>query len=93
MWLLDEWDEHYPRERWEAAVYRIGNLTLLEAAANRRVGNENYAEKRDAYEQRTYSLTRRIAEMAPEHWTPELLEARQSQLAKRAVHLWRSDFA
>lgn len=90
---LDDWTDHFPRQHWEASVYRIGNLTLLEAAANRRVGNADYVEKRSAYEQSTYTLTRRVAEMAPEQWTPELLDARQTQLATRAVHLWRSDFA
>ena len=31
--------------------------------------------------------------IAPDRWTLELLDARQRQLAARAVHLWRADFA
>jgi len=89
----DYWTEHFPRERWEAAVYRIGNLTLLEPALNRQVGNAGYPQKLASYAQSAYSLTRRIPETAPEFWSMDLLDARQRRLAERAVHLWRADFA
>ena len=79
--------------RWEAAVYRLGNLTLLESTANRRVGNASFIEKLCAYGQSAYALTRKIPEIAPEQWTLDLLDARQQHLAERAVHLWRADFA
>ena len=74
-------------------MYRIGNLILLESAANRRVGNDDYAGKLDAYRRSSYALARHIPEMAPEAWTPELVDERQRRLGERAVHLWRSDFA
>jgi hypothetical protein len=83
----------FPEHLWEGAVYRLGNLTLLEPSLNRRVGNENYQRKVQAYGQSNYILTRDVAETAPERWTPELLEARQRRLAARARHLWRADFA
>ena len=89
----DAWEEAFPAERWEASVYRLGNLTLLESAANRRVGNDDYAGKLDAYRRSSYALARHIPEMAPEAWTPELVDERQRRLGERAVHLWRSDFA
>jgi len=90
---LDDWAEYFPREYWDESVYRLGNLTLLEPAANRRVGNLSYAEKLGAYSQSFYALPRRVAETAPEHWTLDILDSRQRQLASRAVHLWRADFA
>lgn len=90
---LDSWREDFASELWEPSVYRLGNLTLLESSANRRVGNAAYADKLAAYEQSVYAITRRIPEIAPDRWTPELLDARQRHLAARAVHLWRSDFA
>ena len=89
----DTWEEAFPAERWEASVYRLGNLTLLESAANRDVGNSIYSGKLDTYRNSGYALTRQIPEMAPERWTPELMDERQRSLAERAVHLWRSDFA
>ena len=90
---VDAWEEDFPAERWEASVYRLGNLTLLEPAANRNVGNSVYTGKLDAYRNSIYALTRRLPEMAPERWTPELMDERQRRLAERAMHLWRSDFA
>lgn len=88
-----EWSEHFPPERWEATVNRLGNLTFLERNLNRDVGNGPYPDKRTAYAASTYALTREIAAMAPEEWTPALLEERQRRLAARAVQLWRADFA
>ena len=90
---VDSWEESFPHGLWEESVYRLGNLTLLESAANRRLGNAVYSEKLSAYAQSGYTLTRRIPEIAPEQWTPELLDERQRQLAERAAHLWRADFA
>ena len=87
------WNETYPSEKWEDGVYRLGNLTLLEASANRNVGNESYLNKLAAYDQSTCELTRQISRMAPEQWTPELVDNRQRQLAKSAAEVWRSDFA
>ena len=90
---VDAWKEAFPVERREASVYRLGNLTILEPAANHNVGNSVYTGKLDAYGNSAYALTRQIPEMAPERWTPELMDERQRRLAGRAVHLWRSDFA
>lgn len=87
------WEEEFPPERHESFVYRVGNLTLLEAGPNRDIGNLCYEEKMPAYLQSQYVLTQRIPVAASEDWTVQLLEQRQKILAARAVHIWRSDFA
>lgn len=87
------WEAGFPRERWEITIDRIGNLTLLEPPANRRVGNADYSAKLAEYRQSAYAITRDLASSAPAEWTAPLLEARQRRLAARAVHVWRSDFA
>ena len=87
------WAGVFPPERREAAVDRLGNLTLLERTRNRSVGSAAYPAKRDAYESSAYAITREIAGLAPEEWSPALLEERQRRLAARAVRLWRADFA
>ena len=89
---VDAWNESIPSGLWEDSIYRLGNLTLLESATNRRLDNAVYADKLPAYAQSSYALTQRIPEIAPEQWTRELLDKRQRQLAERAVHLWRVDF-
>lgn len=83
----------FPRQYWDDAVYRLGNLTLLEAALNRRLGNAEYTEKVAGYEESRYALTRAIPTLAPVEWTLALLNKRQQHLAARAVHLWHVDFA
>ena len=89
----DDWRETFAPDLWESSVYRLGNLTLLERGSNRDVGNAVYADKIIAYGRSRYALSRQVPDMAPEHWTPELMDARQARLAARATHLWRSDFA
>jgi hypothetical protein len=90
---MEEWDSQFPRSRWEESVYRLGNLTLLSASANRTVGNSTYAEKLGAYAHSAYVITQRVAENAPDQWTPEHLDVRQREMASRAVHIWKADFA
>ena len=86
------WEAAIPRDHWEAAAYRLGNLALLEAAANRRIGNSSYADKRDAYRLSAYALAQDVATRAPHDWTLAHLEERQAAMARRAVAIWRSDF-
>ena len=88
-----DWRETFSTPEMEAAVDRIGNTTLLEPALNRNIGSAPYAEKRPTYERSAYALTRQIAEKAPEEWNFARMETRQQRLARRAVQVWRSDFA
>ena len=88
-----EWEEAFPMSVSERFVNRIGNLTPLEAKLNRRVGNGSYPDKLAAYGRSRYELTKTVEEVAPEEWTPALIDERQRRMAARAVHIWRSDFA
>ena len=89
----ETWWQTFAHDKWESEVYRLGNLTLLEASINREIGNEPYPAKCEAYTGSGYSLTQKVPEMAPEQWTPELINDRQKKLAKMAMQVWRSDFA
>ena len=71
----------------------MGNLTPIEKSLDRGAGNATYEEKRSAYARSAYELTRAIPVHSPEDWTQELLQARRARPAKRAVHIWRLDFA
>ena len=88
-----DWEAQFPRATWERSIDRLGNLTWLEPALNRLVGNENFAAKQDAYRHSRYSLSRTLPDAVGEEWTPARLDARQAAMARRAVHLWRADFA
>ena len=56
----NDWDS-FPEQYWEAAVYRLGNLTLLEASTNRRVGNGDFPAKLDEYRRSGYLANPRLA--------------------------------
>jgi hypothetical protein len=86
-----EWADEISEDRQSDAVYRIGNLTLLEPSLNRSIGNDLIAGKRTTYETSGYALTQALAEQAPEHWTLAAIDHRQKALAARAVHIWRFD--
>lgn len=89
----EEWNDLFDVERQGSFIYRIGNLTLLENTLNRQVGNGFLAAKTTSYQQSKYQITRNIGEHFSSEWTPKSIDTRQSDLAKRAAHLWRSDFA
>ena len=89
----EAWRGTYDEDRWEDDVGKLGNLTLLEIADNRKLSNKLYVEKLATYKDSQYRVARQVAEVAPEEWTPAFLEKRQRELAKRAVNIWRSNFA
>ena len=85
------WGDDFPSEKWDAYIYRVGNLTLLEPALNREAGASGYDEKAALYAQSRYELTARLPDEASE-WTPAHVDARGVRLAERATEIWRSDF-
>jgi len=86
------WEAAIPADKWEDSIFRLGNLLLLEGAANRRIGNADFVQKVPVYLQSGYAMPRELAEQAPEMWTLANLDARQTRMASRASHVWRSDF-
>ncbi|MBF0624442.1 MAG: DUF262 domain-containing protein [Magnetococcales bacterium] len=89
---LDVWTDTFDEKWWEAAIYRVGNMTLLGPGDNRLIGNNGYSEKVRVYQGSNYFLSTQLAKMAPEEWTPSLLDKRQQDLATRAVRIWRLSY-
>ena len=88
-----DWSEAFTPQQVNRAIDRLGNATLLEPAVNRRLGGAPYPEKCQAYLDSAFALTRQIPDAAPDEWTFDDLASRQRRMAKRAVQVWRSDFA
>lgn len=88
-----EWDESISQEEGKDAIYRLGNLVLLESHINRSIGNRPYPEKVGGYQKSEYATTKALAKMAPNEWTLPLINRRQEEMAKRAAHVWRADFS
>lgn len=85
-----------PGENWsdfsdnqvEDFLYRLGNMTLLEAGANSDLGNADYEAKKAIFAASRFALTRKIAEENRD-WTPGRIEAHQKWMAKQAATIWR----
>jgi len=75
----------------ERLVFRIGNMTPLEAAKNRDIGNSVYSAKRAVYEQSCFQITKAIAEHY-DTWEEQKIEARQRQLATVAAGIWKIEW-
>lgn len=82
----DEWTSFSPEQKG-AYTYRIGNMTLLGAKANKNLGNKSWPEKKAVYASSDLPLNKEIAEY--DDWTAETIEERQSNLAKLAVQIWK----
>ncbi|WP_204103838.1 MULTISPECIES: DUF262 domain-containing protein [Spirulina sp. CCY15215] len=86
----EDWRKNFTDSQIEEMLYRIGNLTPLEPKLNRQVGNDLYSVKQETYQDSVYKLTNNIL---AEEWTPDTILTRQKNLAKRAVQIWKADFA
>lgn len=84
------WQQNFTEKQQDEMVYRLGNMTLLEPALNREIGNQPYVRKREKYQDSQYSLTQ---EIQGEDWTPDAIANRQQHLGRLAVQVWRADFA
>lgn len=70
-----------------AAYYRrIGNMALLGAVSNSKIGNLAFSKKKPTLASSGFQLTKQIALGAK--WGPDEIEKRQIELAKLAVKVW-----
>jgi hypothetical protein len=86
----EQWEQFFSPEEQESAVYRLGNLTLLEVSKNKECGNATYGEKLKIYQTSAYRLTAQETNFS--EWTPETLRKRQERMARWANAVWRMDF-
>jgi len=81
------WDE-IEETIQDRMVYRLGNMTLLNAQDNKNLGNSGYDAKKNIYANSAYGVTRAIAENY-HTWDEDKVNSRQEYMAKQAVSLWR----
>jgi hypothetical protein len=75
-------------EEAQSMVYRLGNMTLTHAAANRELGNAPYSTKRRVLEKSGFAISRQLAADNPS-WDPERVAAHQRWMADQATAIWR----
>lgn len=88
----EAWDESFKPERQKDFIYRLGNLLLLEPSLNRQCQNSNFDEKRMLYLRSSYATAQAMGREDQADWSPAALDQRQERMARRAAHIWRSDF-
>lgn len=84
----DELWGNFKQEEISRAVYRLGNLTLLEKKLNKEASTFNYSDKKKFFTQSNAKITSTIPENY-ETWSEEKVFARQKELAKDAKSIWR----
>ena len=65
---------------------RLGNMVLLGQTTNHGLGNDSFADKKAAYYNSTYELTKELGDLT--NWQATEIEQRQSRLAGLAVETW-----
>ena len=74
------------REVAEGLYSRLGNMALLNARKNSKIGAVGFLEKRETFKATPFSLTNMIAKN--DKWGAEEVAVRQAALAKLAVKTW-----
>ena len=86
----EEWG-HIEESQQERCIYRIGNMTLMEAGANRGLGNQGYSIKKAAFENSQFQLTRSVGQHNDD-WDEKRIDSRQKRLADIAATVWKVSF-
>lgn len=81
------WDS-FSEQDIEDNVYRIGNMTILEANINREIQNTEFELKKSAFARSEFEITKKVAKDFDE-WDVATINSRQRQLAKLATSIWR----
>lgn len=68
------------------SVNRIGNLALLEKRLNHAAGSKPFLDKRPAYQDSAFELTRKVSKKRT--WTARSISARTGEPAELAVRAW-----
>lgn len=87
-----EWTKLFTPEQREQWTHRLANLVLLNQAKNSQAQNYDFAKKKDKYFNSgqgtpTFALTLWVVNKGA--WTPDLLEARQTELVDALVDEWQ----
>ncbi|MCU0347010.1 MAG: DUF262 domain-containing HNH endonuclease family protein [Saprospiraceae bacterium] len=87
--LSEDWSEKFTSEEHHKYAFAIGNLTLLEPKINRQIAQNPFAEKKLAYANSQYQLSK---EINATDWTPKSIIHRQASLAKTAKSIWKVQY-
>ena len=85
----EEWGED--NYDFDALIYRLGNMCLLEKSYNRDLENKTYQQKAGVYRQSAFVTTKSIPDDYSE-WNSDAINRRQQQMGNCAKSIWKIDF-
>lgn len=85
----DEWN-NIEESKQDRLIYRIGNMTILETAKNREIGNSSYSSKTAAYSESEFRITSAICEHY-NTWDEKKVTARQNKMSDVAAGIWKME--
>lgn len=78
-------------EEAESLLTRIGNLTLMKAQANSKIGNTDFPTKKEALKKSTFKISKDI--VSNNVWGKSEIEKRQNKMAEDAIKIWSISIA
>lgn len=85
----EEWGED--NYDFDALIYRLGNMCLLEKSYNRDLENKTYQQKTEVYRQSAFVTTKSIPDDYLE-WNSDAINRHQQQMGNCAKSIWKIDF-
>ncbi len=84
----DEWQDDFG-DHWEIFNQRLGNMAIVTNADNKELDQKNFMDKKAILLKTTHTINHSIQDF--NEWSSQTIESRQTQLADKAVQLWRID--
>lgn len=81
-----EWESKFNKDEIRSYQKRLGNLAIMSAKANSKIGNDSFEDKRNRYSESGIYFTKMISTEVC--WSPQSIERRQTEMAKIAVKVW-----
>ncbi len=72
----------------EQLVYRLGNMTIMNASDNRSIGNLAFDQKKSVLQDSEFEITKKVA-IENSEWNSERIAVRQRWMANQAVSIWK----
>ncbi len=82
-----DWSNKFTKIQHTDHKWKIGNLTLLHARKNRKIGNKDFKIKKDVYSESEIEMNKLIAESSD--WKPKSITNRNKFLFKKALEIWK----
>lgn len=87
--LTEEWETIFSEDEHIRNIYKIGNLTILEANKNRDIADKTFDIKQKMYTTSKYAIANTIE---ASEWNINALKHRQSKLATIACGIWKIQY-